>query len=120
MLRLGTICWQMVVKNIRSKEDRTYTDPENPTRYWNHSGSSCPCPSFSEKVKAVWINNCKGAFTSLLEDEKRKYCLLVKQRNLRQRLVVTENKSIMFYSNTEQCRQKADSKGLHGMCLMPS
>lgn len=71
-------------------------------------------------MKAIWINDCKGAFTFLLKDGKRKRYLLVKQRNLGQKFVVRENKSIVLYSNTEQWRQKADSKGLHGMCLVPS
>lgn len=46
-------------------------------------------------MKAVWINDCKGALTLLLEDGKRKYYLPVKQRNLGQKFVVTENKSIV-------------------------
>lgn len=56
----------------------------------------------------------------LLEDGKRKYYLLVKQRNLGQKFVVIENKSIVLCSNAEQWRKKADSKRLHGKCLMPS
>lgn len=52
-------------------------------------------------VKAVWINDCKGAFTLLIEDGKRKCSLLVRQRNLGQKFVVTENKSIVLYANAD-------------------
>lgn len=70
-------------------------------------------------MKAIWIDVCKGVFALLLEDAKRKRYLLVKQRNLGRKFVVSENKSVALYSNTEQWRQKDDSKGLHGMCLVP-
>lgn len=89
MLYLGTICRKIVVKNIRSEEDRTYTDlfQKIPPGI-GITVAQTVLPEFQWEtercadVKAVWINDCKGAFTLLLEDGKRKHYLLVNQRIL--------------------------------------
>lgn len=62
----------------------------------------------------MWINDCKGASTLLLEEGKRKCYLLVKQGNLGQKFVVTENKSIVLYSNADNGDKRLIQKDYMG------